>query len=90
MNAACNMAVHNLASYKQLVLHELTFSVNEYKLKRIADFIEKGGTVPEREITVYTRYNSRERDELLGTLIEMGKITPSDGPQGGRLWTWIK
>lgn len=86
--AACDYADFILESYRRLVLEELTFTVNEQKLKRVADLIKGQGEISHRDICNYTRYRKRELDELLQTLVEMGKIRATKGIKGGKWWKW--
>jgi transcription initiation factor IIE alpha subunit len=86
--AACDYANFVLRSYRRLVLEELTFTVNEQKLKRVTDLIKNHGEVAHREVCNFTRYRKRELDELLQSLVEMGKVKAGKGPKGGKVWRW--
>jgi hypothetical protein len=88
--AACDYADFILESYRRLVMEELTFTVNEQKLKRVADFIKSQGEVAHRDVANTTRYKKRELDELLQSLVEMGKIRATKGIKGGKAWKWIR
>jgi hypothetical protein len=86
--AACDYANFVLRSYRRLVLEELTFTVNEQKLKRVTDLIKNHGEIAHREVCNFTRYRKRELDELLQSLVEMGKVKAGKGPKGGKVWRW--
>jgi hypothetical protein len=87
--AACDYANTILESYRRLVMEELTFTVNEQKLKRVSNLIKDKGEVPHREVVIGTRYNKRELDTLLQTLVEMERIKAITGPKGGKTWKWM-
>lgn len=87
--AACDYASFILHSYRRLVLEELTFTVNERKLKRVENLVKTRGEIPHRDVVVSTRYKKRELDELLQTLVEMGRIEAKAGSRGGKVWRWI-
>lgn len=87
--AACDYADFILGSYRRLVMEELTFTVNEHKLKRVSDIIKNQGEIPHRDVVVATRYNKRELSELLQTLVEMARIQAVKGNKGGKAWRWI-
>jgi len=87
--AACDYADFILTSYRRLVMEELTFTVNEQKLKKVADFIKNSEEISHRDVCNFTRYRKRELDELLQTLVEMGKIEAGKGIKGGKVWKWI-
>ena len=87
--AACDYAELILKSYRRLVLEELTFTVNEQKLKRVSNLIRDRGEVPHRDVLSGTRYNSNELKQLIQTLVEMGRIEAVKGSKGGRIWRWI-
>jgi hypothetical protein len=86
--AACDYAGFILKSYRRLVLEELTFTVNEQKLKRISNFIKSQGEVAHRDVMNATKYKFRELQELLQTLVEMGQIEAGKGIRGGKRWKW--
>ena len=87
--AACDYADFILNSYRRLVLEELTFTVNEQKLKRVSNLIRDRGEIPHRDVLSTTRYRSDELKKLLQTLVEMGRIEASKGNKGGKNWRWI-
>jgi hypothetical protein len=87
--AACDYANFVLRSYRRLVLEELTFTVNEHKLKRVSDIIKNQGEVAHRDVVISTRYSKRELTELLQTLVEMARIQAIKGNKGGKAWRWI-
>jgi hypothetical protein len=87
--AACDYAELVLKSYRRLVLEELTFTVNEQKLKRVSNLIRDRGEVPHRDVLSGTRYNSNELKQLIQTLVEMGRIEAVKGSKGGKIWRWI-
>ena len=86
--AACDYTDFILESYRRLVMEELTFTVNEQKLKRVIDIIKNQNEVSHRDIANATRYRKRELDELLQSLVEMGKICATKGIKGGKAWKW--
>ena len=87
--AACDYADFILNSYQRLVLEELTFTVNEQKLKRVSKLIRDRGEIPHRDVVIATRYKKRELGELLQTLVEMARIKAVKGDKGGKAWRWI-
>ena len=86
--AACDYADFILNSYRRLVMEELTFTVNEHKLKKVSDLIKSQGEVSHRDVAIGTRYNKKELELLLQTLVDMGKIQASKGIKGGKWWKW--
>lgn len=86
--AACDYAGFILRGYRRLVLEELTFTVNEKKLKRIEKLILDRGEISHRDVLSATRYRSDELQKLLQTLVEMGRIEAGKGSKGGKIWRW--
>jgi hypothetical protein len=87
--AACDYANYILNSYRRLVTEELTFTVNERKLKRVADLIKNTTEISNRNLLIDTRYTKRDLNEITQTLVEMQYIQAFKGTKGGEWWRWI-
>lgn len=78
-----------LQSYTQLVMHELTFTESDRKLKKVSDIIKSKGTASHRDVANGTRYGKRVLDDKIQTLAAMGKVRIKAGERGGKLYEWI-
>jgi hypothetical protein len=87
--AGCTCAELILKSYRKLVMEELTFTVNERKLKKVSDFIRNNGEIPHREVANHTRYPPRELREIIQNLHDMEKIKTKKGKRGGKIYQWV-
>jgi len=87
--AACEYTEQTiLKSYRRLVMEELTFSIDEQKLKRVSDLVKNRGLISHRDLTQSTRYKKRELTEVIQTLTDMGRIEFAKGERGGKWWKW--
>jgi hypothetical protein len=89
MMAGCSCAEYILNCYRQLVMEELTFTVNERKLKRVSDLIRDQGEMPNRDLVSATKYNRKELSEIIQILHDMGRIETFKGERGGDWYRWI-
>lgn len=78
-----------LNSYRRLVLEELTFNMDDRKLKKVSDLIKGAGSISYRDIISTVRLKPRDLKEILETIRAMGKIREGKGPKGGRIYEWI-
>ncbi len=89
VEAAIGCAEYVLASYRKLVLEELTFTTDDRKLKRVADVIKAKARASRKDLTIATRMKEKELNECIKTLTTMGAIKYDKGPKGGDGWVWI-
>lgn len=87
--AGCDQANHIINSYRHLIVEELAFTIDQHKLKKIETIIKQRKIAPNRDVANYTKYRTRDLDELLKTLVVMGKIECITGERGGKSWKWI-
>lgn len=89
LEAALDMAEFMAQGYRKLVMEELTFSLNERKLKKVSNIIKAAGEISNRDLTNSLGYVSKELQLLTQTLVDGGKIKAAKGPRGGKAWKWL-
>jgi hypothetical protein len=89
INFATSWADFVLNSYRRLVLEELTFSLDDRKLKKVSDVIKANSPINYRDVISCTRFKPKELAEIIATLRAMGRVSELKGPKGGRLFNWI-
>jgi len=78
-----------LKSYRRLVEEELTFTLDDRRLKKVSNLIKGGSPISYRDVLSGTRYKNRDLGEMLSTLKAMGKIRQVKGPRGGVKFEWV-
>jgi hypothetical protein len=96
-NMIADLAIHTamewaefiVESYRRLVMHELTFTEQDRKVKRVADLIRNAGTISKRDIANATGYKAADLEGIAATLETAGRIKRGKGPRGGAKYEWI-
>lgn len=89
MQDAIECAEFMLRGYRRLVLDELTFSLDEHKLKKVERVIRSAREISHRDVARATRYNSKVLQSILASLHEMEKIFTVKGKRGGKVYRWL-
>ncbi|MDY6987952.1 MAG: DUF3987 domain-containing protein [Thermodesulfobacteriota bacterium] len=89
LDVAINWADFVIESYTRLVLEELAFTDDDRRVKKVAKIIRSKGSASKRDIVTSTRYKARDLEDVIRTLVVMGKIKQAKGPRGGLVYNWI-